>query len=117
MKQRWFYPADLFLLACVVLAVMAAYAGGALGYLIGLVTVGVGLIVSILQRILVAVRRSAPVRVGRGQTAGCTSRAGMHLETLAGSTEATIRPGAGQAGGGAAAAMRGAAQHDGQLPR
>lgn len=114
-KQRWFYPADLFLLACVVLAVMAAYAGGALGYLIGLVTVGVGLIVSILQRILVAVRPPAPVRVGRGQTAGGTSRAETHLEAVAGSAEATIRPGAGQAG--AAAAMRGAAQHDSQISR
>lgn len=114
-KQRWFYPADLFFLACVVLAVMAASAGGALGYLIGLVTVGVGLIVSILQRILVAVRQSAPIRVERGQTAGSTSRAGTHLGAVAGSAEATVRPGAGQAG--AAAAMRGAAQHDGQLPR
>lgn len=115
MKQRWFYPADLFFLACVVLAVMAAYAGGALGYLIGLVTVGVGLIVSILQRILGAVRQPAPVRVGRGQTAGSTSRAETHLEAVAGSAEATIRPGAKQTG--AAAAMRGAAQHDSQISR
>ena len=98
MKQRWFYPADLFLLACVVLAVMAAYAGGALGYLIGLVTVGVGLIVSILQRILVAVRPPAPVRVGRGQTAGGTTRAETHLEAVAGSAEADDPPRRGAGG-------------------
>ena len=116
MKQRWFYPADLFLLACVVLAVMAAYAGGALGSLIGLVTVGVGLIVSILQRILVAVRQPAAALRGQGLTAGGTSGAETHFETLAGSAEAT-RQGATQTGGGAAAALRGAAQHDGQIPR
>ena len=71
MKQRRFYLVDLFLLACVLLALTAAYAGGALGYLIGVVTVGVGLIVSILQRILMAVRQPASNRHELGAQFAC----------------------------------------------
>lgn len=117
MKQRRFYLVDLFLLACVLLAATAAYAGGALGYLIGVVTVGVGLIVSILQRILVAVRQPAAAPRGLGLAAGGTARGEAHLESLASGAEPTPRQGAVQTGGGAAAAMRGAAQHDGQARR
>ncbi|GAA5534770.1 hypothetical protein [Deinococcus aluminii] len=114
MKRRWFYPIDAFLLACVVLAVLAASAGGALGSLIALVTVGVGLIVSLLQRILVAVRRP-DVALDRVGVAGGLSRPQTSLEDSPGSVQVAAHRDTTQMGGGAAAAMRGAAQHDGQV--
>ncbi|MBI0446991.1 hypothetical protein [Deinococcus sp. DB0503] len=106
----------MFLLACVVLAVLAAYAGGALGYLIALVTVGVGLIVSLLQRILVAVRRPdvALDRVGVASASGL-SKPEASLEDSLGSAQVAAHSDTTQMGGGAAAAMRGAAQRDGQV--
>lgn len=114
MKRRWFYPIDVFLLACVVLAVLPAYAGGALGSLIALVTVGVGLIVSLLQRILVAVRRP-DVALDRVGVASGLSRPETSLEDSPGSAQVTAHRDTTQMGGGAAAVMRGAAQRDGQV--
>ncbi|WP_345462543.1 hypothetical protein [Deinococcus carri] len=104
----------MFLLACVVLAVLAAYAGGALGYLIALVTVGVGLIVSLLQRILVAVHRP-DVALDRVGVARGLSKPEATLQDSPGSAQVTAHRDSTQMGGGAAAAMRGAAQRDGQV--
>ena len=51
-----FVPADLFLLLCLWAAFVSAYGGGALGQIIAISTLGIGLMVSLLQRLLNAVR-------------------------------------------------------------
>lgn len=62
MKRR-FYVSDVFCALCVAMAVLAAVSGGALGFLIGIVILGTGLLLSVAQRILAGIRQLEGQRV------------------------------------------------------
>lgn len=55
---------DLWLVACVVMGALAAYTGGALGVMIGMVLVSSGVLVSMMRRVVASVKRSAAGDLG-----------------------------------------------------